>query len=188
MGHMADASVGPGAGAEERVVARLRRHGRVLTIPALLLIATAGGTLYLVPALEGWTQLAVLVGAALVVVLGCVVPYLAWLASRTTITTRRVIARRGLFVRVRRELWHRRGYDVQVSRSWMQRLIGSGDVRLETGHEVPIVLKDLPTPLAVQSALHELMAESHALGGPAAGPATLNPPAIEGDKFVWGGR
>ncbi|MFE5672418.1 PH domain-containing protein [Agromyces sp. NPDC056523] len=170
-------------------MARLRRHGRVLAVPALLLIATAGATAYLVPALEGWPQLAVLIGAALIAVIGCALPYLAWLASRATITTRRIIVRRGVFVRVRRELWHRRGYDVQISRSWLQRLIGSGDVRLETGHEVPIVMKDLPGPLAVQAALHELMAESHALGGPAVGPSALGPPASwEGGTFAWGGR
>jgi membrane protein YdbS with pleckstrin-like domain len=189
MGRMADARTGPVAAADERVVARLRRHGRVLALPALLLIATAGATAYLVPALEGWPQLAALIAAALIAVLGCVLPYLAWLASRATVTTRRIIVRRGLFVRVRREIWHRRGYDVQISRSWLQRLIGSGDVRLETGHEVPIVLKDLPAPLAVQSALHELMAESHALGGPAAGPSALGPSApTDGDTFAWGGR
>jgi uncharacterized membrane protein YdbT with pleckstrin-like domain len=113
-----------------------------------------------------------------------VLPYLAWLTSRTTITTRRVIVRRGLFVRVRRELWHRRGYDVQVSRSWIQGVIGSGDVRLETGHEVPVVVPDVPAPLAVQAALHELMAESHSLGGPAVGTPAPN----DGDTISWGGR
>ena len=184
MGPMGEAITGPVGGPEERVVARLRRHGRVLVLPALLLIATVGATAYLVPALEGWPQTATLIGAAIVVVLGCALPYLAWLTSRTTITTRRVIVRRGLFVRVRRELWHRRGYDVQVSRSWLQGVIGSGDVRLETGHEVPVVLRDIPGPLAVQAALHELMAESHSLGGPALGPST----AIEGDTIAWGGR
>lgn len=181
---MGEATTGPVTGPEERVVARLRRHGRALTLPALLLIATAGGAAYLLPALEGWPRLAVLIGAALVVVLGCALPYLAWLTSRTTITTRRVIVRRGLFVRVRRELWHRRGYDVQVSRTWLQGVIGTGDVRLETGHEVPVVLPDLPGPLAVQAALHELMAEAHSLGGPAVGPSA----AIDGDTIAWGGR
>jgi hypothetical protein len=176
MGPMGEAITGPAGGPEERVVARLRRHGRVLALPALLLIATVGATAYLVPALEGWPQTATL--------LGCALPYLAWLASRATITTHRVIVRRGLFVRVRRELWHRRGYDVQVSRSWLQGVIGAGDVRLETGHEVPVVLRDVPGPLAVQAALHELMAESHSLGGPALGPSA----AIDGDTIAWGGR
>jgi membrane protein YdbS with pleckstrin-like domain len=172
----------PGLPPGERVVARLRRHARVLALPALLLIAVAGATGYLVPALdEGWPRLAAVVVAALVVLLGCIIPYLSWLAARTTITTRRVIVRRGLFVRVRRELWHRRGYDVQVRRGWLQRTAGTGDVRLETGHDVPVVLRDVPDPLAVQAALHELMASAHALGAPAVGPGT--PP--DGDTAPW---
>lgn len=173
MGAMAEASGTPGLPDGERVVARLRRHARVLVLPALLLVVIAGAAGYGLPLLDdGWPRLAAVVVAALVVLLGCVIPYLSWLAARTTVTTRRVIVRRGLFVRVRRELWHRRGYDVQVRRGWFQRVIGSGDVRLETGHDVPVVLRDVPDPLEVQSALHELMASAHALGAPAAGPGT----------------
>jgi uncharacterized membrane protein YdbT with pleckstrin-like domain len=172
----------PGLPPGERVVARLRRHARVLALPALLLVAVAGATGYVVPVLdEGWPRLAAVVVAALVVLVGCVIPYLSWLAARTTITTRRVIVRRGLFVRVRRELWHRRGYDVQVRRGWLQRTAGTGDVRLETGHDVPVVLRDVPDPLAVQAALHELMASAHALRAPAVGPGT--PP--DGDTAPW---
>ncbi|WP_430645952.1 PH domain-containing protein [Agromyces sp. GXS1127] len=179
----------PGPEGSEHVVARLRRHGRVLVLPALLLIAVAGVTAYAVPWLdEGWPQLAAIVAGALLVVLGALLPYLAWLSSRTTITTRRVIVRRGLFVRVRRELWHRSGYDVQVTRSWLQRSAGSGDVRLETGHEVAVVLRDVPKPLSVQAALHELMAQAHALGGPAVGPAARPAAFAPADTVSWGGR
>ena len=48
--------------------------------------------------------------------LGCLLPFLAWLTRRTTITTRRIILRSGVFARVRRELLHSRGYDVVVRR------------------------------------------------------------------------
>ncbi|GAA2040911.1 hypothetical protein GCM10009819_28200 [Agromyces tropicus] len=190
MGETADA---PAPADTELVVARLRRHGRVLVVPAVILIGVVGVTAYAIPWLEeGWPRLAALVGGALLLVIGCVLPYLGWLSSRTTITTRRVIVRRGLFVRVRRELWHRRGYDVQVRRSWLQRMSGSGDVLLETGHEVPVVLRDVPAPLAVQSALHELMARAHELGTPlpgaAAGPA-IGPAAFAtADTTSWGAR
>lgn len=182
MGAMGEARRTTGLPEGEHVVARLRRHARVLVLPSLLLIAVSGAVGYAVPWLdEGWPRLAAVVVAALVVVLGCVIPYLSWLAARTTITTRRVIVRRGLFVRVRRELWHRRGYDVQVRRGWLQRIAGSGDVRLETGHDVPVVLRDVPDPLRVQAALHELMASAHALGAPAVGPGI----ASDGDTAPW---
>ncbi|RXZ40580.1 PH domain-containing protein [Agromyces binzhouensis] len=186
MGQTAEVPVPDGA---EHVVARLRRHGRILVLPSLLLIAVAGATAYAVPWLDdGWPRLAAIVAGALLVVLGSLLPYLAWLSSRTTVTTRRVIVRRGLFVRVRRELWHRSGYDVQVARSWLQRMSGSGDVRLETGHEVAVVIRDVPKPLQVQAALHELMADAHALGGPAVGPAARPAAFASTDAVTWGGR
>ncbi|WP_353815356.1 PH domain-containing protein [Agromyces sp. SYSU T00266] len=186
MGETAEVPVPDGA---EHVVARLRRHGRMLVLPAALLIAVAGVTAYAVPWLEdGWPRLAAIVAGSLVIVLGSLLPYLGWLSSRTTITTRRVIVRRGLFVRVRRELWHRSGYDVQVVRSWLQRMSGSGDVRLETGHEVAVVIRDVPKPLEVQAALHELMADAHALGGPAVGPAARPAAFATADALPWGGR
>ncbi|MFC9917606.1 PH domain-containing protein [Agromyces binzhouensis] len=186
MGQTAEVPVPDGA---EHVVARLRRHGRILVLPSLLLVAVAGATAYAVPWLDdGWPRLAAIVAGALLVVLGSLLPYLAWLSSRTTVTTRRVIVRRGLFVRVRRELWHRSGYDVQVARSWLQRMSGSGDVRLETGHEVAVVIRDVPKPLQVQAALHELMADAHALGGPAVGPAARPAAFASTDAVTWGGR
>lgn len=149
--------------APEQVVARLRRHARVLALPAVLLIAVAGAAGYAMAVVAEWWLQLVVVGIALVVVVaGCLVPFLAWLSQRTTVTTRRVIVRRGVFVRVRQELVHARGYDIVVRRSWAQRALGSGDVRLDSGHDHPIVLRDLPDPILLQAALHELMAhEQH---------------------------
>ena len=65
--------------------------------------------------------------------LGCLLPFLAWLTRRTTITTRRVIMRSGIFVRVRTEVLHNRGTEVTVRRTWGQSIFGSGDVRIDIG-------------------------------------------------------
>ena len=109
--------------------------------PALLFIVTAGAATYALLALpETWQRLAVAARRVFVVLLGCLLPFLAWLTRRTTITTRRIILRSGVFVRVRRELLHSRGYDVVVRRTWMQSAFGSGDVRINTGHERPFVI------------------------------------------------
>jgi|SRR5215207_10671666 len=154
----------PPAAPVERVVARLRRHGRILILPAALLVVATGMTAFAVGWLElPWQRFATLGAALLVVVFGSVVPFLAWLSRRTTVTTRRIIQSEGVLVRVRRELLHSRGYDVAVRRSWMQGAFGSGDVRINTGHDRPVVLRDVPKPLLVQAALHELMEESHSV-------------------------
>ncbi|MFB9309256.1 putative membrane protein YdbT with pleckstrin-like domain [Agromyces hippuratus] len=179
-------SVVPAAQPPERVVARVRRHARVLILPAILLIAVAGAAAYgasVVP--ETWQVLAVIGGALLVVLLGSFLPFLAWLTRRTTITTRRVIGRSGIWVRVRQEMLLSRGRDVTVRRTWGQGAFGSGDVQIDTGHEKPFVLKDVPKPELVQGALQELMGEEQSR---VAERRRAEQTMLDGDTVAWGGR
>lgn len=170
----------------ERVVARLRRHARVLILPTVALLAVAGGAGYAVGFVEEtWQLLALAGGALLLVLLLCLLPYLAWLTARTTITTRRVIMRRGVFVRVRNEVAHARIREVTVRKTPGQSLFGSGDVRLDVGQETPVVLHDLPKPQLVQGALHELVEASHR--GSSMRPASIAT-MPDGDTVAWGGR
>lgn len=145
-------------GRPERVVARVRSHARRLIPSALLLILVAGGTTYALGVLEGgWMQVGVLAAAVLVVLVGCVLPLLSWLTRRTTITTRRVVLRHGVFSRVRQELLNSRATDVEVHAGWVASMFGSGDVRINTAHDRTLVLRDVPRPELVQAALQELM-------------------------------
>lgn len=148
----------------EHVIARLRRHGRMLFWPSLLLIIVAGTTSYFLGQLpEEWENIALGAGAALLVVFGFVMPFLSWLNRRYTITTRRVIVRHGFFVHVRQELLHSRGYDITMRRSWLQSAFRSGDILITAGSEHVIVLRDVPNAELVQSTLHELMERNQAL-------------------------
>ncbi|MFC5790900.1 PH domain-containing protein [Agromyces tardus] len=178
-------TVAPAAPAE-RVVARLRGHGRALILPVLLLIATAGAAAYSIGLVaEPWQQFAVAGVGLAIVLLGSGLPFLLWLTRRTTVTTRRIILRHGVFVQVRRELLHSRGYDVAVRRTWLQRAFGSGDLHINTGHEQPFVIRDVPKPLLLQAALHELMEESHSLVADRRRAALSAP---DGDTVAWGSR
>jgi membrane protein YdbS with pleckstrin-like domain len=145
----------------ERVLARLRPHARVLTLPSLALIAIAGAVGYFGGVVEEpWQRTALYAAAGLGVVLFWLLPLLNWLSHRYIITTRRLILRRGLGVRVRQELLHSRGYDVSVSRGPLQTLFRSGDVRINTGLEAPVVLKDVPNAGLVLAALQDLFEAS----------------------------
>lgn len=158
----------------------------MLIVPTLLLIGTAGGAAYGLAALpEAWQQLAVLGVALVIVLLGSFLPFLAWLTRRTTITTRRIILRSGVFVRLRQELLHSRGYDVTLRRSWAQSAFGSGDVRIDTGHDHAVVLRDVPNPQLLQVALHELMAQSDT---GISDRRRAEQSDADGDTVVWGGR
>ncbi len=149
------------APAREVVVVRLRPHVRALAGPTALLVAVAGLVGYFIGVLpQQWQKLALLGLAAVVVVVGWALPLCAWLARNYTITTRRIVLRSGVFVRVRQELLHSRGYDVTVRKNSLQSLFGSGDVQVNTGLMEPVVLKDVPSASLVQAALHDLMETS----------------------------
>jgi membrane protein YdbS with pleckstrin-like domain len=142
----------------ESVVARLRPHGRALFWPTLaLLLIVAATTFFSGRFPENWENLALLVVAALLVLLLWLVPLLRWLGHNYTITTRRIVLRSGFLVRTRQELLHSRGYDVTVRKTGLQTIFGSGDVRINTGSEHPVILRDVPSPDLVQAALHDLM-------------------------------
>jgi membrane protein YdbS with pleckstrin-like domain len=142
----------------ERVVARLRPHARRLVVPAILLIAISGLYGYFAAAFDqGWENLLVLAAALLAGILLFLLPLIAWLGSRYIVTTRRLVVRRGVFVRVRQELLHSRGYEVVLSQGPLQLLFGSGTLRVATGGETALTLRDVPRARVVQSALHDLM-------------------------------
>lgn len=169
--------------APERVVVRLRRHARILILPALLLIVVAGGATYLAAVVdEDWQRWAVIGAALLVVAVGSGLPYLAWLTRRTTVTTRRIIVSSGVFVRTRRDVLHAVGYQVVIRRTPFQRMFGSGDLRIDTGGDRPLVLVDLPSPATVQAALHELVeqAPDRAFRG------RRPDPPLDGDTVAFG--
>jgi uncharacterized membrane protein YdbT with pleckstrin-like domain len=170
----------------EHIVARLRPHGRVLFWPSLFLIAAVGGMSYLSGRLEeSWQNLAVLLGGALLIVLLWLLPLLAWLGKRYIITTRRIILRRGFFVRIRQELLHSRGYDVTVRKNAVQSLFGSGDVQINTGLDTPVVLRDVPGADLVQGVLHDLMEGSL---NPIAARRQAEASAAPDATTVWGTR
>jgi membrane protein YdbS with pleckstrin-like domain len=142
----------------ERVVARLRRQGRALVLPCVALVAIVFALTYFGGRMpEPWLNLAILILGLVLLVLLVAVPVLRWLSQSYTVTTRRLVLRRGVLVRVRQELLHSRGYDLTVRKSAIQSVFGSGDLLINTGLEHPVVLVDVPRADLVQSALHDLM-------------------------------
>lgn len=146
----------------EVIVLRVRPHGRRLLLPAVVacgISAAAGFWVGGLPA--GWMNLIAGVGA-IVLVLGVgVLPLLSWLTHRTTVTSRRVIVRRGLFVRHRSEVDLSRVREVRTRRNLLQRLWGAGDIDLMVGTEV-VAMRDVPGVEVVADALHDLMERNYA--------------------------
>lgn len=148
----------------ERVVARLRSNARALFWSALVFISLPGAAVYLFGIFsEAWIRTLVVVLAVLVFLTLVLLPYVFWLNRRSTITTRRIIMRRGFFVRERREIFHSRGYHVALKRSWLQSAFRSGDIVITSGVEKPIVLRDVPGADTVLEALQDLVEKNQVL-------------------------
>lgn len=130
----------------EAILVRVRPHARRLTFPVLILFATAaaygwfGGRF-----LEEWQNWAALAAAGALVFFGTLLPFFAWLGHRYTVTTRRIIARRGLFVRDRQDLYLARVTDVRLRRTPFQAAAASGDIRVTAGPDLTVVLHDIPS-------------------------------------------
>lgn len=144
----------------ETVVARLRPHARALFFPVLLLVAVAGAFGFLSGLREQWQVIAVCVAAVALILAGFLIPLLRWLATGYTITTRRIAIRSGVLVRSRQELLLSRAHDITVTRTAVQAIFGSGDVRLGTAIDRPIVLRDVPSATLVRETLHDLMEQN----------------------------
>ncbi|MDJ1112925.1 PH domain-containing protein [Microbacterium dauci] len=145
----------PGTAASpEMTIARLRSHARRMCWPALVVIAAAGAVGFFTGNLpEPFQDWMLWSAAGVVVVLLAVVPYLRWLSRTYTITTKRVIARSGLFSRDRTDLAHSRGYTIGERRGPLQRLWGTGTLTLSNGVDTPIRLVDIASVRLVHEAL-----------------------------------
>ncbi|PRI11306.1 PH domain-containing protein [Leucobacter massiliensis] len=152
----------PGYDQAEMVVLRFRRHGHRLVPPVIALGVIAAAAGYWVGALpEAWMNVLAGVGAAVLALVLGVLPVLGWLARRTTVTTRRVILRRGLFAHHRTELGVGRVREVCTRRGPLQRLRGSGDIELLHGTE-SLRLDDVPGVAHIADALRELVERNYA--------------------------
>jgi membrane protein YdbS with pleckstrin-like domain len=167
----------PGVATPELRVAQFRGHARRLTWSALVLIAVAGacGWFYdnLPAPVENWMMFA---AAGVVVFLLVVLPFLTWWSHIYTITTRRVIERRGILVPRRRELMHVRGYTIVETRSLFQRMWGAGTLTLSNGVDEPLRLTDIPSSGLVHETLVDQVEVSQILAHRDAQPLPPAPP------------
>ncbi|MFF8818920.1 MULTISPECIES: PH domain-containing protein [Leucobacter] len=162
-GHPAGASHQAGAAPQqpEEIVVRVRRHGRHLTIPVLLLFVVAGfGGFFIGTLPEAWMNLAAAGGAAVLIAFGVIGPLLGWLARRAVVTTRRVILHHGFFVRHRSEISLARVREVRSKQNPVQRIWGSGDIDLLVGAEATRI-PDAPGVKLLHVALQELSERSY---------------------------
>ena len=147
---------------DEVVLRHWRPHLQVLGWPLvvlLLLAAGVGGGMALVPeSHRPGGQLAIAVLGGVLALWWCGVPFLRWRTTETTITSRRLISRRGILTKVGTDLPLLRVNDVAHSRTLLDRVLGCGTLHIQTAAESgPVVLEEVPEVQDVHRLLAELI-------------------------------
>lgn len=168
-------------GEHEEVVYDLRPHWWALVGPILLAFAVVvAGSL-------GWTLLPggsllwparlAVAGVAVLLLLVFALPrYLRWVTTHFVLTTDRLIFRAGVLSKLSREIPLERLNDVTFTQSLWERMIGAGDLLIESaGERGQSVFENVPHPEAVQVEIYRQMeANGQRMSGGGRPPSTLD--------------
>jgi len=144
----------------EQVIVMTRPQPRMLFIPAVVFVVAPalaafasawiirGGLRDLYPAVSAdWTfwLVAGCVLAALWALCGyCLPRLLRWQATRYFLTSRRIMARYGILRRRDQQVFLASVRNVTVTQTVLQRMLRSGTISLDAGHQFSAVLRDVP--------------------------------------------
>jgi len=166
----------------ESPVTEVRQSWSVLiptVVAAVLAIIVIIVAVHVVPTTILNHKTSTVTGAAVAVVVivglgGIAVQTLQWRASTYTLTNHRIIRSRGIVSRVTESIALDRIQDTTVRRNLGQRIIGCGDIEIESaGRDGVELLHRIPNPDAFYTALMEAM---EAYRHPAPPPAAPYPP------------
>ena len=139
----------------EYVVLTTRTHVKALLLPAVVLIIVAGLAGYLTSLPSGdsaWIwRLVIWVIAGAMIVWFCVAPFLRWLHTTYTFTSRRLITRTGILTRRGHDIPMNRISDVSYEKGLVDRIFGCGTLVVSDASELGRVeLRDIPRIEEVQ--------------------------------------
>jgi uncharacterized membrane protein YdbT with pleckstrin-like domain len=158
-------------GEGETLVLELRPHTKRLVGPAVLLFLAAPLATFVaaaVPpgALQTPVRWGIAAAALLVVLRWSVWPFLVWWNTVYVITDRRLVMRTGVLSRRGHDMPLSRLNDVTFSHGLVDRILGCGDLVVESaGERGQVVLDDIPRVEQVQRTLYRL-SDAARTGGP----------------------
>ena len=118
---------------DESVVMSFRQHWKLLAIPFLVFV----GVLIILPAIRQWVpwgSVELVLALAVLVAFGFFVvrPAVSWWVTRYVLTTERLMTRTGLVAQSGIEIPLERITNVNFSQSFVERLLGAGDLLVES--------------------------------------------------------
>ncbi len=151
----------------ERSVLTLHPHWKVLLRPTLILlvVVVAAVVTVVIPSgsLAGPVRIGVGAVALVAALLWFVLPVLRWQTTTYQLTTRRLRLRRGILSRSGRDFPLIRISDVSFSHGLIDRLLGCGQLVVESaGEHGQLVLTEIPQVEKVQATLFQLGEDEHA--------------------------
>ena len=78
-----------------------------------------------------------------------------WMTERA-LTNRRLVIKRGLISRQTEEISFNRIEEVNLNQSILQRILGSGDIRVTGTGSGEVIMKNIDAPLSVQKKINEV--------------------------------
>ena len=149
----------------EQFVLRLHPHWKTLVKPFFILaviIAAAIAALIMLPPRSSLDAARDGIGVVVVlaVIVWCVVPLLRWQTTSYELTTRRLRLRQGILSRSGRDFPLTRISDVSFSHGLIDRLLGCGNLIVESaGEHGQLILNQIPQVERVQATLFQLVGE-----------------------------
>jgi uncharacterized membrane protein YdbT with pleckstrin-like domain len=134
----------------EEIVLSMRTHAKALILPAVVLIVLAalGGFFTAIlgdSSTEGWVVIAIWVLVVLGMLVWSVAPFVRWLTTEYTITSKRVLLTSGVFTRKGRAIPLYRVNDVSFEKGLLDRLLGCGTLVIsDASEQTGMRLSDVP--------------------------------------------
>jgi uncharacterized membrane protein YdbT with pleckstrin-like domain len=150
----------------ESVVVDTRTHPKALIVPGLVLVITLALAIFLDRVIgNGFASLLVWILALVVIAWWVLRPFLDWLTSTYTITTRRLITREGILSRKGHDIPLMRISDVAYDMGIVDRMLGCGTLVIsDASTHGSVRLHDIPRVEQVQRQITELLGGSGGSG------------------------
>jgi putative bacterial membrane flanked domain protein len=146
---------------DEVVVRHMHTHIKTLLpaiiVESILAIAAAGGSFYVPENARYWALPTIWIAVLLLSIPLILVPWIKWITTTYTVTTKRVITRKGIIKRTGHDLPLTRISDIQIEKDFDDRIFGCGTLALQTSADDPLLLRDVPKVETVQVEISNLL-------------------------------
>ena len=149
----------------ERVELKMRPHWREVFVAVLLGVLLLAILVYLVRVTPddttgNWIQWIVVGLAVIIAVFLVIAPIVRWLTTHYVVTTHRVLVRRGVLTKTGKDITLSKITDVSFERTLLDRLTGSGTLRIESAGDSPDeTFRAIPHSDRVQQLINRLIDE-----------------------------